>query len=129
MNDVYLRRMKEDELWFLKMSLIFGLVFTFCIYRNISGIMFTVLAAGLILFAVKFLRRAGVRVRKDSVWYFIGILLLGISVCLTTNGFFHFFNCVGILLLFMAGMVHQFYDDREWGFAEYVKKFFILVGT
>ena len=129
MNDVYMRRMKEDELWFLKMSLIFGLVFTFCIYRNISGIMFTVLAAGLILFAVKFLRRAGVRVRKDSVWYFIGILLLGVSVCLTTNGFFHFFNCVGILLLFMAGMVHQFYDDREWGFAEYVKKFFILVGT
>ena len=129
MNDVYMRRMKEDELWFLKMSLMFGLVFTFCIYRNTSGIMFTVLAAGLILFAVKFLRRAGVRVRKDSVWYFIGILLLGISVCLTTNGFFHFFNCVGILLLFMAGMVHQFYDDREWGFAEYVKKFFILVGT
>ena len=37
MNDVYMRRMKEDELWFLKMSLIFGLVFTFCIYRNISG--------------------------------------------------------------------------------------------
>lgn len=129
MNDVYIRKMKEDQLWFLKMSILFGVLFTFCIYRNLSGIMFTFLAAVLILFAVKFLSRAGVRVRKGSAWYFAGIVLLGVSTCLTANGFFHFFNCLGILLLFMAAMVHQFYDDSQWGFAEYVKKFFLLAGT
>ena len=71
----------------------------------------------------------GAGVKKDSAWYFAGIVLLGVSTCLTANGFFHFFNILGILLLFMAAMVHQFYNDSEWGFAEYVKKFFILAGT
>lgn len=129
MNEVYIRKMKEDEMWFLKMSILFGLLFTFCIYRNLSGILFAVLVPVMILFAVKFLGRAGVRVKKDSAWYFAGIVLLGVSTCLTANGFFHFFNILGILLLFMAAMVHQFYNDSEWGFAEYVKKFFILAGT
>ena len=129
MNEVYIRKMKEDEMWFLKMSILFGLLFTFCIYRNLSGLLFAVLVPALILFAVKFLGRAGVRVKKDSAWYFAGIVLLGVSTCLTANGFFHFFNILGILLLFMAAMVHQFYNDSEWGFAEYVKKFFILAGT
>lgn len=129
MNEIYVQRMKDDEIWFLKRSILFGILFTFCIYRNLSGVMFTVLAAVLISFGIKFLGRAGIRVKKGSVWYFAGILLLGVSACLTENGFFHFFNCLGILLLFMAVMVHQFYDDSEWGFAEYVKKFIILSGT
>ena len=62
MNEVYIRKMKEDEMWFLKMSILFGLLFTFCIYRNLSGLLFAVLVPALILFAVKFLGRAGVRV-------------------------------------------------------------------
>lgn len=64
MNEVYIRKMKEDEMWFLKMSILFGLLFTFCIYRNLSGLLFAVLVPALILFAVKFLGRAGVRVKK-----------------------------------------------------------------
>ena len=46
MNEVYIRKMKEDEMWFLKMSILFGLLFTFCIYRNLSGLLFAVTRPG-----------------------------------------------------------------------------------
>ena len=29
----------------------------------------------------------------------------------------------------MMSMAHQIYKDQEWGFAEYVKNFFIMTGT
>src|SRR5699024_10906831 len=41
----------------------------------------------------------------------------------------HFFNSVGIVLLFMMLMAHQLYRDDEWGFEDYVKKFFTMAGT
>lgn len=129
MNSIYSKKMAEEYVWYFKMSIAFGLLFTFCIYRNMSGITFPVLTAGLILFSVMFLDRAGIKPGKDSLPYFLGIMLLGISTCMTANGFFHFFNYVGIILLFMAVMIHQFYDDKNWGFAGYVKKFFIFSWT
>lgn len=59
----------------------------------------------------------------------MGIILLGIATVLTDNGFFHFFNCAGILLLYMMSMTHQLYKDQEWGFTEYVKNFFVMAVT
>ena len=129
MDNIFIHRMRENRAWFLKMSLIFGGLFTFCLYRNLSGITFPIITALLPGFAVMFLRKAGILLQKGTGRYFAGILLLGISTVLTDSGFFHFFNCVGIVLLFMMAMAHQLYKDEEWGFTEYVKKFFILVWT
>ena len=111
------------------MSLIYGALFTFCLYRNLSGITFPVITAVSLWFSVLFLRKAGITFQKGTQRYFAGILLLGISTVLTDSGFFHFFNSVGILLLFMMGMAHQLYKDGEWGFTEYVKKFFTMLWT
>ena len=111
------------------MSLIYGVLFTFCLYRNLSGITFLVITAVSLWFSVLFLRKAGITFQKGTLRYFAGILLLGISTVLTDSGFFHFFNSVGILLLFMMGMAHQLYKDGEWGFTEYVKKFFTMLWT
>ena len=76
-----------------------------------------------------FLQKAGIRFQKGTIRYFAGILFLGTATVLTDSIFFHFFNCVGILLLYMMSMAHQIYKDQEWGFAEYVKNFFIMAGT
>ncbi len=111
------------------MSVIYGGVFTVCLYRNSSGITFPATVGVSLWFSVLFLKKAGITFQKGTLRYFGGILLLGISTVLTDSGFFHFFNSVGILLLFMMGMAHQLYRDVEWGFTEYVKKFFIMLGT
>ena len=129
MDSIFLQRMRENRRWFLIMSLIYGALFTFCLYRNLSGITFPVITAVSLWFSVLFLRKAGINFQKGTLRYFAGILLLGISTVLTDSGFFHFFNSVGIVLLFMMGMAHQLYKDSEWGFTEYVKKFFNMLWT
>ncbi len=128
MGETYKERMSEEYIWFLKMSILFGVFFTFCIYKNLSGIMIPVLTMGSVFFTVLFVKKAGVSLKKDCAVYFAGIILLGLSTCMTTNSFFHFFNYVGIILLFMAVMFHQLYDDGEWVFLQYVKNFFLLAG-
>ena len=129
MDSIFIERMREDRRWFFIMSIIYGGVFTLCLYRNMSGVTFPVMTAVSLWFSVLFLRKVGITFQKGTIRYFAGILLLGISTMLTDNGFFHFFNSAGIILLFMMAMAHQVYQDREWGFTEYVKKFFIMLGT
>lgn len=129
MDSIFIRRMREDHRWYLKMSLIYGAVFTFCLYENMSGITFPAAVVSALVFAVLFLKKMGIAFEKGTVRYFVGITLLGISTAMTDSGFFHFFNCIGIVLLYMMAMAHQMYNDQEWGFAEYVKKFFIMVWT
>ena len=129
MDSIFIQRMRKNRRWFLIMSLIYGVLFTFCLYRNLSGITFPVITAVSLWFSVLFLRKAGITFQKGTLRYCVGILLLGISTVLTDSGFFHFFNSVGIILLFMMGMAYQLYKDSEWGFTEYVKKFFIMLWT
>lgn len=129
MDSIFKRRMKENHKWFLYMSLIYGGIFVFCMYRNLSGITFPIVIAAALGFSILFLKKADITLQKGTIRYFTGIILLGISTVLTDNGFFHFFNGVGILLLYMMAMVHQLYQDQQWGFTEYVKKFFIFLGT
>lgn len=129
MDSIYIGRMRENRKWFLKMSVWFGILFTFCLYRNLSGITFPVITAVAVWFSVLFLKKVQIRIRKGTGCYYAGILLLGVSVVLTDNVFFHFFNYVGMILLFMMSMIRQLYMDREWGFQEYVKKFFIMTGA
>lgn len=129
MDNIFINRMRENRRWYVEMSVIFGLLFTVCLYRNLSGITFPVITAALLMFSVLFLKKNEIQIQKGSVPYFAGIMLLGISTVLTDRGFFHFFNSVGIVLLFMMLMAHQLYRDDEWGFEDYVKKFFTMAGT
>ncbi len=129
MDNIFINRMRENRRWYVEMSLIFGLLFTVCLYRNLSGITFPVITAALLMFSVLFLKKNEIQIQKGSAPYFAGIMLLGISTVLTDRGFFHFFNSVGIVLLFMMLMAHQLYRDDEWGFEDYVKKFFTMAGT
>ena len=129
MDSIFLQRMRENRKWFLIMSMVYGGIFTFCLYRNLSGITFPAVMALSLWFSVLFLRKADVAFQKGTLRYFTGIFLLGISTVMTDSGFLHFFNSAGIILLFMMAMAHQLYNDREWGFTEYVKKFFIMLWT
>ena len=128
MDNSLILRLKQDNRWYFWMSCLYGLIFTVCLYRNLSGVTFPVMTVVSVLFAAAFLNRAEIRIKKDSLIYFAVIILLGISTCLTANGFFHFFNIVGILLLLIVVMFHQIYEDKLWDFTVYVKNFFKITG-
>ena len=111
MDSIFLQRMREEKMWFLIMSMIYGGLFTLCLYRNMSGVTFPVVTAVSLWFSILFLKKAEITFQKGTLRYFAGIFLLGISTVLTDSGFFHFFNNVGIILLFMMAMAHQLYKD------------------
>ncbi len=122
-------KIRDNYKYFGGLSLIYGLIFTFCLYKNISGITFPVCIGVTVAIAVLFMKKINYRLMKHSVPYIAGMILLGISSAFTTSVFLHIFNIVGILLLFMVFMLHQFYNDYVWNFPAYLKRIFILMGT
>lgn len=50
------------------------------------------------------------KLQKKSVPYMAGMILLGTSTAYTSSSFFHFFNMLGIILLFSVFMIHQCSD-------------------
>lgn len=122
-------KIRDNYKYFGGLSLIYGLIFTFCLYKNISGITFPVCIGVTIVFAVLFMKKINYKIMRHSVPYLAGMILLGISSAYTTSVFLHIFNIAGILLLFIVFMLHQFYNDYVWNFPAYLKRIFILLGT
>ncbi len=122
-------KMKEDFRYFGGLSLLYGLLFAFCLYKNAAGITFPLCVAATIVFALLFMKRINYKMQKRSVPYIMGMVLLGISTVLTDSWFLHFFNVAGIILLFLVFMIHQFYNDYRWNFPAYLKRIFLLFWT
>lgn len=129
MDKPLVAKMKENYKYFGGMSLIYGVIFAFCLYKNVYGITFPVYVAVTIVFALLFMKKINFTVQKGTMPYFAGMLLLGISSCMTTSFFFIFFNWIGIMLLFAVAMIHQFYNDRAWNLPAYLGRICILFGT
>ena len=128
-ENMLIMKIRDNYRYFGGLSLVYGLIFTFCLYKNISGITFPICVGATIGFAILFMRKINYRIMKNSLPYLVGMGLLGLSSSYTTSAFMLFFNIVGILLLFMVFMIHQFYNDYLWNFPAYLKRIFILMGT
>lgn len=128
-ENMLIMKIRDNYKYFGGISLAYGFIFTFCLYKNISGVTFPLCVGITILFAILFMKKINYRIMKHSVPYIVGMMLLGISSAYTTSFFMHFFNTAGILLLFMVFMIHQFYNDYVWNFTAYLKRMGILTGT
>jgi len=119
---------KNNFRYFGGLTFIYGVIFVFCLYENLIGITFPIYVGATIGFSVLFLKKLGQSIKRSTIKYFVGMMLLGFSTFMTGNTFVHFFNWVGIILLFIAGMIHQLYDNQEWGFLSQLKNLFKLLG-
>lgn len=128
METLSVSKLEENYVYTGCMCGIYGVIFTFCLYKNLSGITFPVIVAATITTAFLFLKKMGMTIKKNFFIYAAGMMLLGISTPLTMNGFFHFFNWVGILLLFMTGMIQQLNEDGSWSFQKYAVSILMLAG-
>lgn len=124
-----LQNMKEHFTWFYKTACLYALIYTFCFYDNPEGITYPIGVAVFILFSILWIRKAGMSVKKNLVFYFGGMMLLGISTCLTKNNGIQIFNKMGIVLLFCVAMLHQMYEDGSWNLPAYLKQMLIFAGT
>lgn len=114
-----MERVGDQFSFFGTVSLVFGVIYSYCLYRNPYGIafpLFIVMGYGL---ALLILRKMNVEIKRDS-YFLIGLsILIGVATCRTTSGFLVTFNRVSLILLNLVFWIHQFYQDRVWNIGKY----------
>lgn len=124
-----MKRLRENYGYVSGLCLLYGVIFAFCRYENPNGITEPVLMCAMIGISYLLLKRIGVEVKKKTAAYAVGMVLLGVSTAMTCSGFLVFFNMAGSLLLFLAGMMHQFYEDEKWSFPTFIKNITVVCFT
>lgn len=106
--------------------LIYALFFTFCLYENISGIMFPVFVAGTVFLSWKLAGKNSVKLSdaeqktRISGWmdWFCpsALLMIGISVCLTDAFWLYALDLATEIFLFLSYLLHLTARDRQGDF-------------
>ena len=101
-------------------SLIYAFWYTFCLYRNNSGITYPFFIGGTCFFFFFFLKKSGRTAKPLAIFDTVSLMLLGISTCCTSAAYLIVLNKWLILLLFLHLFLHSFYDDEEWDIFYYI---------
>lgn len=101
-------------------SAVYALFYTFCLYKNASGITYPFFVAGTLAYFGLCTRKSGVPLKKDSIFTVVSMILLGISVFLTDNVSIQLITKTGIFLLTLSLMLHQYINDSQWNFSKYL---------
>ena len=124
--------MRKNYAFFGGASALYALFYAFCLYRNASGITWPFFVAGTLVYFYSCTRRSGVPWngsapwnrnvpwKKDSIFYLVSILLLGVSVFLTDNIAINNVTKAGIFLLVVSMMLHQYLNDERWNLPKYL---------
>ena len=128
-DNIYTKRLKEHFSFFGIGSMIYAFFYTFCLYKNASGITYPFFVAGTLCYFFFSMQKLGVPYKKDSIFYIVSIVLLGISNCLTNSPQILFMNKCGIFLLGFLLMIHTVYMDKSWNFPKYFTAIAQMIGT
>lgn len=127
------KKMLIDFPFFGMLSVLFGVFYCFCLYKNTSGITMPLFMAGAFAYFIICMKKLEISLKRDAWFYIASACLLGISNFLTSSNVLIFFNCVGIILLLLGFLLHHFYEDREWHFGKQtsslVALFFGTIGS
>ena len=105
-------------------TLIFALISTICLYKNLAGVTMPLFAVSTLIYMIYGLKQYNVAVKKFSVFYAFCILALSVSDFLTGNFAILFFNNISIFVLLILFLLHNVYDDSRWNFTKTTLAFF-----
>lgn len=128
-DTIFTKNLKEHFSFFSIGSLLYAVFYTFCLYRNSSGITYPFFVIGTLCYFFFSIQKLGVPYKKDSIFYIISLVLLGISNCLTTSQQLLFMNKCGIFLLSFILILHTIYNDKEWNLPKYFAALFQTIGA
>lgn len=100
-------------------SFLYACFYTLCMYKNGSGITYPFFLAGSLWFYCFCMKKLGISLKKDSIFYMISIFLLGLSTFCTADYKIIAMNKTGIWVLTISFLLHQFYMDKNWTFGRY----------
>lgn len=108
-------------------TLIYAILFTFCIYKNFAGITVPILALATVVYSFYCLKVYNLEVKRGSYLYGAVIILLGVSSCTTGSIPIITFNTIGMVLMLLCMLLHNFYNDNLWNLAKYIGAIFMSI--
>ena len=81
-------------------SFLYALFYTFCLYKNKSGITYPFWVGGTCFFFFCYLKKCGLTAKKFSIFLTVSLGLLGLSTCMTESYALLFYNKLAIFFLF-----------------------------
>lgn len=106
-------------------SLIFGVLLALFFYKAGVGLNVLLFVAAIVTMMVVIAKRLKVPVKRGTLFYYGGVILLGASTVLTSSQVLQFLNIIGILLLLDLSLLLQFHEDGKWDFMTH---FFRMLG-
>lgn len=120
------KRILTNFQFFGVLSIVYGIFYCFCLYKNKSGITMPLFMAGTFVYFITCMKKLEITLKKDAWFYIVTACLLGVSNFLTTSGVLIFFNCTGMTFLVFGFLLHHFYEDRQWRFGKQFSAIFTL---
>ena len=112
----------NEKLDTLRLSLLCGvyaLFYTFCLYKNYSGVTFPFFAVGTLCFFGYYMKKQGLTMKKFSAFLIAGIMIFSVNICLTGSMVLIEFDRAFIFALFFILILHNLYDDKTWDTSRY----------
>lgn len=100
-------------------TLLYACFYTLCMYKAGRGLNEAFFLAGSLWFYCFCMKKLGISLKKDSIFYIIGLLLLGVSTFCTADTKIINMNRAGIWVLTVSFLLHQFFEDKNWTFGRY----------
>ena len=117
---LYDTHIKENFHIFGLASILYGILYVFCMYKNDAGITYLLFVAGTIIYSIFVMQKLEMKLKKSSRFYVICMLLLGISTFCTDDARIILCNKMGVFLLTICMLLELVYDTRKWEFGKYV---------
>ncbi len=113
------RKEKENGAAFFRYygirMILYAAVYTFCLYRNPSGITWPVMIIATLWLFADVMKKMQKENRKDEWFYRVSLLLIGISQCTTANETVQTCNVMAAFLLFTVLVVRNFSEAWKDG--------------
>ena len=116
----------EDFRKYGLVSIIFAIVYTFCLYKNHSGITYPIFMAGTLALLYFLRKKDGLSLissRSGSkglgIFHVAALMLLSIHKCMTTSWALLFLDAVAVFLLFFSFVLYLYVDTTGWDIASW----------
>ncbi len=124
---VYQQKMIEKFWKFTLISICFAFFYVLGTYRIESGLGVFIATLGEIGCCIAILKQWDIEMKKDTIYYIAMIAIMSLVMLWTNQTFLHFWQKKMILLLFLAMMLHQLYEDRQWSLKTYLYNLILLL--
>ena len=123
----YTKRMERKFGFFGPATFLYAAFYAFCMVRNSAGVSFPFFMAGSLLYMCFCLSKLEISLKKGSIWYMTGMMLLAVSTFCTDDLKIVNLNKTGIFLLMMSLLLKQFYDTSKWRLGKYLGSIVMMV--